>query len=260
MAAGQSAVKYRKICIFFCILHRVQIIWFIIFTRNKVVLNSTMWWSVMVTWEVPRRNVNLTRMWVNVNEKVTIFEMNPLERRSSNFNTRNIFQTVGSFWEPDSSGLSMHDTCKIPSDTLSSSPTASGSCFTWSNNGWQCAGHGYQQDRKQIASDSASDSPKKTRWKIGLLPFVSAYSHIEEEKGAKLLKVHLFFSNLYFLLPYPDKNCVALPNSREMMQQKERHYDYYYYCTYVWEDVWPLSLASSPAPHVSPTGTKCEPR
>lgn len=28
-------------------------------------------------------------------------------------------------------------------------------------------------------------------------------------------------------------------------------------CTYVWEDVWPPSLASSPAPPVTPTGTKC---
>lgn len=31
------------------------------------------------------------------------------------------------------------------------------------------------------------------------------------------------------------------------MQGEERHY----YCTYVWEDVWLLSLASSPAPHVT---------
>lgn len=31
------------------------------------------------------------------------------------------------------------------------------------------------------------------------------------------------------------------------MQGEERHY----YCMYVWEDVWPLSLASSPAPHVT---------
>lgn len=153
----------------------------------------------------------------------------------------------------------MHDTCKIPSDTLGSSPTASGSCFTWSNNGWQCAGHGYQQDRKQIASDSPSDSPKKTKRKIGPLPFVSAHNRIDKKKGARLLKVHLFFY-LYFLLPYPDKYSVALPNSGKMMQGKERHCYYYYYCTYVWEDVWPLSLASSPAPHVTLTGTKCEPR
>lgn len=47
--------------------------------------------------------------------------------------------------------------------------------------------------------------------------------------------------------PCPHKYCVALPNQRKMMQGEERHY----YCMYVWEDVWPLSLASSPAPHVT---------
>lgn len=43
--------------------------------------------------------------------------------------------------------------------------------------------------------------------------------------------------------------CVALQNLDKMMQGEERHY----YCMYVWEDVWPLSRASTPAPHVTHT-------
>lgn len=53
--------------------------------------------------------------------------------------------------------------------------------------------------------------------------------------------------NLYFMVPYPDKYCVTLPKQGKMMQGEERHY----YGMYVWEDVWPLSLASSLAPHVT---------
>lgn len=87
-----------------------------------------------------------------------------------------------------------------------------------------------------------SDNTKKTGEKLNLL---MVFTHIFYKSSTpKLLSVVL---NLYFMPPCPHKICVALPNQRKMMQGEERHY----YCMYVWEDVWPLSLASSPAPHVT---------
>lgn len=60
------------------------------------------------------------------------------------------------------------------------------------------------------------------------------------------------------MLPHPDEYyfllcCFAKAARKKMMQVEERHYyeSVYCECVCVWVDVWPLSLASSPAPHVT---------
>ena len=123
------------------------------------------------------------------------------------------------------------------------------------NNGWQSAGHGHQRDRHKLHLTQRQTTPK--RQAENSTTSYGDYTHSHKSSWATLLKRRLKISILWFFIQTNTIFCcVASPKQeKKWCKRKKGTTTRVYVCASVcvcgWVDVWPLSRASSPAPHVT---------
>lgn len=109
-----------------------------------------------------------------------------------------------------------------------------GSCFMWSNNGWQSAGHGLQQYRNKWHVILCQTIRKEDRRKN------ETASCCDWAQSNNAGRPSLFFVLLILT------SVLLLCQTRENDARRRKAL-----LLFVWDDVWPLSLATSPAPRTT---------